>query len=208
MPRSNILGFMRSILSESSAFELLLEGDATAFDFYYHKYHQSIFANIFKIVQDKDAAQDILQDVFLVFWEQKLKLSSVASVAGWLFVVSYNKAVSYLKKKIKESTILLENPATIERLMDAPEVDEQFYKKQLFILEDAINHLPKRKKEVFSLCRFEGKSVEYAAETLEISVSAVKDYLKQSTRMIKRYIQENYPAELVMASIILFAIIQ
>jgi DNA-directed RNA polymerase specialized sigma24 family protein len=88
--------------------------------------------------------------------------------------------------------------------MESPEVNEEFYKKQLDILEDAVNHLPRRKKELFSLCRFEGKSLEYAAATLGISEDSAKDYLKQSTRMIKQYIQTNYPIEMSVMGVVLF----
>ena len=191
-------------LNESSAFTLLLKGNSQAFDFYYNKYHQAIFANIYKIIQDKTFAQDILHDVFLAFWEKKHTIRSADSVIGWLYVVSQNKSFTFMKKKLKESTILLENPTLVELIMESPEINEEFYKKQLEILEDAVNHLPKRKKELFSLCRFEGKSLEYAAATLGISEDSAKDYLKQSTRMIRQYIQTNYPTEMSLMGIVIF----
>ena len=195
-------------LNESSAFTLLLKGNSPAFDFYYNKYHQAIFANIYKIIQDKTFAQDILHDVFLAFWEKKHTIKSADSVIGWLYVVSQNKSFTFMKKKLKESTILLENPTIVELIMESPEINEEFYKKQLEILEDAVNHLPKRKKELFSLCRFEGKSLEYAAATLGISEDSAKDYLKQSTRMIRQYIQTNYPTEMTLMGIVIFIAFQ
>jgi len=199
---------MRAPLNESSAFTLLRKGNSQAFDFYYNQYHQAIFANIYKIIQDKTFAQDILHDVFLAFWEKKHTIRSADSVIGWLYVVSQNKSFTFLKKKLKESTILLENPKVVELIMETPEINEAFYQKQLQILEDAVNHLPKRKKELFSLCRFEGKSLEYAAATLGISEDSAKDYLKQSTRLIRQYIQANYPAEMSMMGIVIIMILQ
>lgn len=195
---------MSQSLNENSAFKLLIQGNTRAFDFYYNKYHQAIFANIYKIIQDKTFAQDILHDVFLAFWEKKHTLRSTESVIGWLYVVSQNKSFTFIKKKLKESTILLENPTIVEHIIETPEINEEFYKRQLEILEDAVNHLPKRKKEVFSLCRFEGKSLEHAAATLGISEDSAKDYLKQSTRMIRQYIQTNYPTEMSMMGIVIF----
>ncbi|BAV06662.1 RNA polymerase sigma-70 factor, ECF subfamily [Filimonas lacunae] len=197
---------MSQHLTENSAYALLLQGNAEAFDFFYHRHHQAIFANIYKIIQDRAFAQDILHDVFLAFWEKRNSLQSPESVIGWLYVVSHNKSISFLKQKLKSSTVLLENPGVIEQIEASPEINEAFYQKQLQILEDAVNHLPKRKKEVFSLCRFEGRSFEYVANVLGISEESARDYLKQSTRMIRQYIQENYPAELsVMAGIIVLS---
>jgi len=195
--------FMSLPINESSAFELLLQGDPAAFDFYYHKHHRTVFANIFKIIRDRTFAQDILHDVFLAFWEKRESLRSEASVAGWLFVVSQNMSIAFIKQKLKESTVLLENPVVIEQIMETPDINEEFYKKQLEILTDAVNHLPRRKKEVFSLCRFEGRSLEYVATALGISEDSAKDYLKQSTRLIRQYIQEKYPKELSIMGITL-----
>lgn len=198
---------MSEALNDSQAFYLLQEGTPAAFDFYYNRFHQPIFANIFKIIQDRTYAQDILHDVFLALWEKKATLRSPSSVPGWLYVVSQNKSLSFLKQKVTSSTILLEDPSIIERIMETPEIDEEFYKRQLQILTEAVDHLPKRKKELFSLCRFEGKSLEYAASHLGISEDSAKDYLKQSTRLIKQYIQEKYPVEMiVMSSIFLLTI--
>lgn len=197
---------MSQHFTDSSAFTLLLQGNTEAFDFFYHRHHQAIFANIYKIIQDKTFAQDILHDVFLAFWEKKNSIRSADAVVGWLYVVSQHKSFSFLKQKLKAATILLEAPAIIEQIMESPEVDETFYQKQLTILEDAVNHLPRRKKEVFSLCRFEGRSFEYVAAALGISEDSARDYLKQSTRMIRQYIQENYPAELsVMTGILILS---
>lgn len=199
---------MHPPLNEHSAFISLLQGDTNAFDFYYQQHHQPIYANIFKIVQDKTASQDILHDVFLALWEKKDTLRAADSVAGWLFVVSQHKSFAFLKQKVKKSTILLENPGILEQVIESPEIDEAFYQRQLTILEDAVNHLPKRKKEVFSLCRYEGRSLAYAAASLGISEDSARDYLKQSTRMIRQYIQEHYPAEMSMMGIALFMILQ
>ena len=199
---------MSQPLNESSAIKLLLQGNTQAFDFYYNKYHQAIFANIYRIIQDRTFAQDILHDVFLAFWEKKHTIKSADAVIGWLFVASQNKALTFIKKKLKESTILLDNPVIVEQIMESPEINEEFYRKQLEMLEDAVNHLPKRKKEVFSLCRYEGKSLAYAAATLGISEDSAKDYLKQSTRMIKQYIQANYPTEISMMGIVIFLALQ
>lgn len=197
---------MDAQLTESDAFALLLQGNAEAFDFFYHQHHQAIFANIYKIIQDRAFAQDILHDVFLAFWEKRNSVKSSQAVAGWLYVVSQNKSLSFLKQKLKASTILLENPDVIELIMESPEIDEAFYERQLAILTDAVNHLPKRKKEVFNLCRFEGKSFEYVAMALGITEESARDYLKQSTRMIRQYIQEKHPAELsLMAGVIVLS---
>lgn len=197
---------MSAFFNEETAARLLPQGNIDAFDYYYHQYHQSIYANILKIVQLPEAAEDILQDVFLAFWENRGKLLEQASISGWLFVVSYNKSISFLKKKLKEATILLEDASLVDRLMETPVVDENFYQKQLEILEHAVRTLPERKQKVFRLCRFEGKSIEETAEILGISSNSVKDYLKQSSRLLKQYVQKEYASELAIAGVLIVSL--
>jgi len=165
--------------------------DLQLFDELYRRYHQAVYANICKMVQQPQAAEDILQEVFLALWENRSKLDA-AQVAGWLFVVSYNKAASFLKKKLKEP-VLQQNEELPESPMTVEATDEVLYELKLSIVEEAVNHLPARKKEVFRLCRYEGKSHDEVAAILGISVVSVKDYLKQSTQFIKKYVSVNYP---------------
>lgn len=169
----------------------LYQGSTIAFDSLYHQYRNAVFANIYKMVKQADLAEDILQEVFLALWEKRHTLHQDKSVAGWLFVVSYNKAMTCLKNKLREAIIFAEQT---ESLPDMPEDEysEEVYQVQIALIEEAYGRLPTRKKEVFRLCRFEGKSYEEAAGTLGISVTSVKDYLKQSTKFIRTYIKEGH----------------
>jgi RNA polymerase sigma-70 factor (ECF subfamily) len=175
--------------TEISLLHDLAGGSFAAFETLYHQYKQAVYANIYKMVRQPEAAEDILQEVFLALWQNRQKVHQDKSVAGWLFVVSYNKAATYLKQQLKSAIILDEYP---ENLPQEEQDDDELYHIQLSIVEDAINHLPARKKEVFRLCRLEGRPYEEVAEIVGISVPSVKDYLKQSTRFIKRYVQGEY----------------
>ena len=158
----------------------------------YRRYHQAVYANICKMVHQPQAAEDILQEVFLALWNNRHKLNT-EQVAGWLFVVSYNKAISFLKKKLREPAILLHNDALPEPVAFTESTDDVLYDIRLSIVEEAISHLPARKKEVFRLCRFEGKSYDEVAVLLGISVASVRDYIKQSSQFIRKYVSRHYP---------------
>jgi len=175
--------------SEAAQLAALSQGARAAFEALYHRYKQPVFANIRKMVPDPDAAEDLLQETFIALWESRAAIDLAKGAGGWLFVVSYNKAASYLKKKLREAAIL-EPETDLAELAVADELgDEELYTTQLALVEEAVAHLPARKQAVFRLCRFEGKSAEEVAAATGISVASVKDYLKQSTRFIREYIQ-------------------
>jgi RNA polymerase sigma-70 factor (family 1) len=178
--------------------------DLANFDRLYHQYHQAVYANIYKMVCRQQCAEDLLQEVFLALWENRRSLDA-ERVAGWLFVVSYNKAASYLKKQLREANLLVPAIDLPDDIMVAGQPDERLYQLRLSVVEEAINHLPARKKEVFRLCRFEGRSYDEVANLLGISVVSVKDYLKQSTQFIRKYISLHYPHVEASATALLVA---
>ena len=176
--------------------------DLTSFDDLYYQYHQAVYANIWKMVKLREVAEDILQEVFMALWQNRQKLDA-GKVAGWLFVTSHNKAIKYLKKTQKEQAVSLETTALYNTSYEEPPISEEGYNFQLAIVEEAVNCLPARKKAVFILCRYEGKSYEDVAHILGISVNSVKDYLKQSNRFIKTYIAHHYTQRGIIATSLL-----
>jgi|SRR5690606_1077041 len=162
------------------------------FNTLYEKYCDPVYRNILKLVKNDDDAEDILQDVFVSLWENRHRLRG-RSLSGWLFIVSHNKAMDHLKKKVHVS---LDQYGWVEQIADAPTdgpEKEAMYMQQLNMVIEAVDALPKRKKEVFRLCRLEGYSKDDVALMMGISYQSVTDYLKQSNKAIRGYIIQNYP---------------
>ncbi len=192
--------------SEAAQLSALSQGERAAFEALYHRYKQPVYTNIRKMVPDPDAAEDLLQETFIALWENRQGLDPAKGAGGWLFVVSYNKAASFLKKKLREAAIL-EPETDLAELAVADEMgDEELYTAQLALVEEAVAHLPARKQAVFRLCRFEGKSAEEVAAATGISVASVRDYLKQSTRFIREYIQLGHAPTQALAVVALLAL--
>ncbi|UOE47742.1 sigma-70 family RNA polymerase sigma factor [Mucilaginibacter sp. SMC90] len=163
--------------------------DIAAFDILYQKYHQAIYRNIFKLTKDDDTARDILQDVFVALWEKRADINPDQSVSGWLFVLSFNKSISYLRKKVREAAVVNTLPF-IE--MEADNGDLQLIDEQYYLLQQAIDQLSPQRKKVFTLCKLEGKSYEEAAEKLNLSKHTVKEYLGHAVVAVKNHIKEHH----------------
>ncbi len=179
--------------NEKEDIHQLIRGDKKAFDRLYQQYHKAVHANILKLIKDSGIAEDILQDVFLSLWQNRFKFDGKESVGGWLFVVSYNRSLNMLRSKLKESIEYVDSyPAEPVASNDAMETEAK-HLLQLTLLEEAVDNLPARKKEVFKLCRYEGRSKADVAELLGISQQSVADYLKQSNVAIREYVNQRYP---------------
>ncbi|WP_437921244.1 RNA polymerase sigma factor [Sphingobacterium sp. LRF_L2] len=189
--------------NEKLDIQQMTEGDVAAFNRLYERYHKSVHVNILKLVKSPELATELLQDVFLALWQNRFKFENKESVGGWLFVVSYNKSLNILRSKIREAVeYVADYPAEV--IADTSDrEEEERYAKQMALLDEAVDILPARKREVFKLCRYEGHSKEDVAEMLGISPQSVTDYLKQSNKTIKEYVLQHYPGYMLLFFFIL-----
>ncbi len=151
----------------------------------YRKYHAPVYANIFKIVKDPVSAEDVFQETFMTLWMHLHKFETENNAAPWLFVVSHNKALSHLKKMVKESLLITDESLAYNYWNDT-ETTEENYTEQINLVKNAVNCLKGKRKEIFTLNKFEGFSVEEIAAKLELQPATVKEYIKQAIREIRR----------------------
>lgn len=163
-------------------------GNKEAFEVIYERYHRPLYSNIFKIIKDPFATEDLLQEVFIALWKNKASLDVEKPVANWLFVVSYNKSLSYLKETSRM------NVAHSDR-NEIPVLDNDikyhYTDKQWETLEKGLKMLSPQKRKVFQLCRIESKTYKEAAAEMHISRHTVKEYLGEAMSFLKKFVQLN-----------------
>lgn len=170
--------------------ERLHENEVAAFDTLYWKYHEVVYRNILKLVKETVVAEDILQEVFIKLWEKRQEIKASQSVAGWLFVISFNLSVNYSRKKLREQTFhqkLLSLGPGEETGLDRKALQEVQY----HLLEQAIAELSPQRRRIVTLCKLEGKTYEEVANELNISRNTVKEHLSAAMVKLNDYIQKN-----------------
>ncbi|NII27897.1 sigma-70 family RNA polymerase sigma factor [Pseudoflavitalea sp. X16] len=166
----------------------LQQHDVGAFDALYWQYHEVVYRNILKFTKDAIAAEDILQEVFIKLWEKRHTIKTEQSVAGWLFVISFNLSVNHTRKRLREQT-LQKKLAAIEPDSGMPAGIIR-YEEQYQLLESAIQQLSPQKRKVVTLCKLEGKTYEEAAGELKISRNTVKEHLQAAMVNLNDYIRK------------------
>lgn len=165
---------------------LLQKGDLKAFDKLYWKYHTALYNNVLKLTRDTGATEDIVQETFITLWQKRAAIHPEKSIAGWMFVISYNKAVNWQKKKLLE--VKTQNNIAI-KLQE--ETLPDLYEEQIELLENAIKQLSPQKRRVIELCKLQGKTYKETANELNISAHTVKEYLTGAMATVKEYIISN-----------------
>ena len=183
--------FMFPFTDDTELAGLLNQSDVSAFEALYQKYHKAVYTNITRLITEQNIAEDTLQDVFMALWEHREQIDASKGVANWLFVVSYNKSMRFLKKKVNERIVYTEQIA--ENAAKEEEADESAIELPQGLLNDAVAALPPRKRQVFELCRLEGKSYAEAASILGVSAETIKQHLKETTKFLRNFIFSRYP---------------
>lgn len=168
------------------------EGDKQAYVLIYNDYRDIVLSNIGKIVHQQDIAEDILQDVFIKLWEHKHQLKTKKSLGAWLFRVSYNASIDHVRSCLNR--VIVADELNRKELADfniSPDVSRILALKEA-LLQEAIYRLPARKRQVFELCKIQGKSYQEASAIMNIASTTVKEYIIEANKFIKKYVLEKY----------------
>jgi RNA polymerase sigma-70 factor (family 1) len=167
--------------------EDLKSGHRYAFDFIYARYSKMLLPKMQRMVKLNEVVDELMQDVFLKVWINREEIDLNKSFKGWIFTIAQNIIYGYYRRlalDVKMQRHLLE---TFAEFYDQTE-DYIFNKERVDLLHQAIEKLPAQRKEIFKLCRIEGKSYQEAAEILSLSSSTVSNQLVSATKYIKRYV--------------------
>lgn len=180
--------------SDNENLKLLIQqlqrGSERAFTILYDKFSKQLYRNILRLVKDEFIAQELLQDLFLKVWENRQNIKIEGSFKSFLFKVAGNLVFMYFRKVAKDNR-LIENliRANIEFDINAEEIVISRQDQEL--LYAAIAKLPPQRKQVYTLCKLEGKSYEEVSKELGISTSTISDHIVKANKTVKQFLQLN-----------------
>lgn len=164
----------------------LKSGEVKAFDFFYKKYRSRIYANILKLTKSTEIAADILQEVFVSVWNNRETLDPGKPFDHYLYKIAQNKAYDFFRKVARDKK-LTEKLIALSVGYEYNPVEDDLHRKEDFeILANEINQLPPKCKEVFKLCKIDGKSYQEVADLLNISTATVNNHIVKATRILKK----------------------
>jgi RNA polymerase sigma factor (sigma-70 family) len=155
--------------------ERVLSGDVAAYSSLVSKHKNLVFSIVFKIVNNREDAEEISQDVFLKAYRSLGAFEKKSKFSTWLYRIAYNSAISKTRKKKIEMVAIEEriitNYSTDEIGRNMNELDEN--DRQL-ILERALSRLPEEDNLLITLFYKNENSIDDISEITGLSVSNVK----------------------------------
>ena len=168
-------------------------GDSAAFNGLAERYQRNIFRLAQNITQNREDAEDVLQETFLKAYEHLPDFHGDSKFYTWIVRIAVNEALMKLRKRKWDKTVWLDEPVETGEDTVAREVavwednpEQRYAKEELHeILDKAVNGLAPPYRTVFVLRDMEGLSTEETAEALELSVPAVKSRLLRARLQLR-----------------------
>ena len=162
-------------------------GSSKAFRALYSHWEPTLSSFIFQVTRSKVITAEIVQDVFLKIWMTRESLVDVKDFKAYLFVISKNRAINALKKSLADLERMKKYASEVP-FNEQPE-DEDNDQLPFTLIDEAIDQLSPRQKEIFLLHRHERYSYREISEQLGINKESVKTHLSLAIKSIKNHIE-------------------
>ncbi len=164
------------------------EGDTQAINALYEQYKHPLFNLIYRHTYNYEAAEDLLQDIFVKIFTRLESLQNYETFNGWAYRIALNTCYSYLRSKKSKlrDTIPLDEAKKIVNA-DSHDVQEKVMRKPL---DEAIEGLSQGMKSVFLLHDVQGFKHEEIARMLGCSTGTSKSQLFKARMKIRAYLKD------------------
>ena len=184
---------------EPALLKQIADGDEAAFRQLFHYYNNKLFPVVVTLVRSEADAREIIQEVFIKYWQNRASWSGMANPGGWLYTVACNVAYDFLRSKATYQVKLRQMPAMdidqgLEEQLDAK------YTKAL--IDEAVAQLPQRRRQVFLMARLEGYSRKEIARKLDISEHTVRNQLVEAVAFVQDYLQKH--ASIYLPAVVIY----
>lgn len=168
---------------ESELVELLKLKSQEGFSYLYDNYSRALYTVIISIIQDKELAADILQEVFLKIWKQvETYDAQKGRLYTWMMQITRNAAIDHIRRKDHKDR--LKNQELTESVYDAGATD---FNPDKIGLRQIVHKLKAEYRELVELSYFHGLTQEEISKSLDIPLGTVKTRMRSAMIQLREH---------------------
>lgn len=150
----------------------------------FRRNYQRLCQRVHRITRDADAAEDIVQEVFVNFWNSEQR-QHIATPEAYLYRAVINKALNYASSQKRRAE--LEEHYREEQSLATNNTDQDIHLQELQLkITQAIAALPPMCQKVFLLSRYEEMTHKEIANFLSISTNTVDNHIKKALALLRK----------------------
>jgi RNA polymerase sigma-70 factor (ECF subfamily) len=177
------------MLEDTDLVNAFLAGETRSFDVLVERYQTRLLNFVYRIVGDRERAEDLVQEVFIRVYRHLARFDRSKKFSTWIYTIASNLGKNELRNRSRNPLVLFtsitqgwedeERPLEFEDPSSRP--DDLFRKRQVKeMVEQSVAQLPQHHREVFVLREIEGRSYEEIAEITHCNLGTVKSRLNRA----------------------------
>ncbi|HPT21728.1 MAG TPA: RNA polymerase sigma-70 factor [Bacteroidales bacterium] len=173
-------------------------GDVGALEKVYKTSFRPLVRYADEITGHQQQSEEVVQDVLLKIWENRLEISVKESFKSYLFKSVHNHALNIVRHQMarKETVNILSSEEALQFISDNYENNDYLIEKIFSdetgeIIKQAIDELPEQCRRIFRLSRFDSLSNEEIAAKLGLSENTVKTHIYRALQKITAALEKN-----------------
>ncbi|MGI6719199.1 MAG: RNA polymerase sigma factor [Bacteroidales bacterium] len=181
------------LISESYYISQTLKGNTEQFAYLVEKYQDMVFSIILKIVNNKEDAEDIAQNVFIIAYNKLDTFKQNSKFSTWLYSIAYNEAVSFYKKNKKTTFITIDTNlnGSFDKIEDDTDSDFIYSNENVNKLKESLKKLKDDENLIITLFYKMDNSIEEIAEITNMSISNVKVKLFRTRKKLLKFMTDD-----------------
>lgn len=171
--------------------QICFEDNLKAFELLFHSLNTRLIKFSIFYIRQKEAAEEIVSDVFVKCWENRKNLNAITNPETYLFVAVKNQSFNYLKKYSNIHLVQIEDSDEV-KFINTVDPEKELERKELhFLLDQAIGTLPQQACIIFKLIKEDGMKYKEVAEILNISPRTVQTQLFRAMKKLSIILSEH-----------------
>ncbi|RYZ21719.1 MAG: RNA polymerase sigma-70 factor [Chitinophagaceae bacterium] len=163
---------------------LLGKRDEKTFEEVFKTYFKPLHAYAASLLKDRDAAEEMVQNVFLKLWERPERLDISGPVAAYLYRAVHNESLNHLKHLKVRARHQLQVSHRAEPVSESAARRLQARELEARI-GDALLELPEQCRTIFQMSRFEELRYREIADRLGLSVKTIENQMGKALRILR-----------------------
>lgn len=159
-------------------------------------------------IKEEEVAKEIVQDTFLVLWNEKMNLTADTSLIKYLMVVNRNKCLNHLKSLKLQTVDLaeLEETSIYKRasisILEDDSLDLLITKELSEKIKASLDRLPEKTREIFLMSRNDDMKNKEIAAAQSISVKAVEFHISKALKQLRKDLNSDYLFLILLAAML------
>lgn len=171
-------------IDDLAAIKRVLAGDKQAFRPLVEAYSRLVYTAVVRIVQDREAAEDIAQEAFMQAYRSLAGFRSESAFSTWLVRIAINKALDYCRRQ-RSSPRMEEIPDGLASDDRGPEA-QVLAQEEIWRMREQIQALPEIYRRVICQYYFQERSYREIAQGEGVTIKAVESRLYRAKALLKK----------------------